>query len=72
MTVLVNEKSIMTSDSELDRKKKGYGDLILPDWILLKGLRKVVPDPQSAGAPHIRGEIDNKLQAHGQLQTTDR
>ncbi len=71
VTVTVSEKSVMTSDSELNRNKKGYGDLILPDWILLKGLRKVVPDPQTAGSPHIRGEIDNKLQATGQLQTTD-
>ena len=31
-----------------------------------------MPDPQSGGPPHIRGEIDNKLQAHGQLQTTDK
>ncbi len=72
VTVTVSEKSVMASDSELDRQKTGYGDLQLPDWILLKGLRKVVPDPQSAGEPHIRGQIDNKLQAHGTLSTTDK
>jgi flagellar L-ring protein precursor FlgH len=71
VTVLVDDKSIMSSDHELDRKKTGYGDLQLPNWILLKGFRKVVDDPQSGGAPHIRGQIDNKIQAHGTLTTTD-
>ena len=72
ITVAVSEKSVMKSDGQMDRKKKGYGDLYLPDWILLKGLREVVPDPQSAPAsPHIRGEIDNKLQTQGDLQTED-
>ena len=71
ITVAVSEKSVMKSDGQMDRKKKGYGDLYLPDWILLKGLREVVPDPQSRGSPHIRGEIDNKLQTQGDLQTED-
>jgi len=61
----------MQSNGQMDRNKKGYGDLYLPDWVLLKGLRAVVPDPQTAGPPHIRGEIDNKLDTQGQLQTAD-
>ena len=30
ITVAVSEKSVMTSDGKMDRKKKGYGDLICP------------------------------------------
>ncbi len=76
ITVAVSEKSVMQSNGKMDRNKTGYGDLSLPDWILLKGLRKVVEDPQSADSggtspPHIRGQIDNKLQSKGDLQTED-
>jgi flagellar L-ring protein FlgH len=71
ITVLVDEKSVMSSDGQMERKKKGYGDLLLSSWIMLDGLRKVTPDPQTQGSPHIRGEIDNKLSTQGQLQTAD-
>ena len=71
ITVLVDEKSVMTSDGGMERHKKGYGDLLLSDWVLLSGLNKVTPDPQTLGSPHIRGEIDNKLSTQGQLQTSD-
>ena len=72
ITVVVSEKSVMTSDSQMDREKKGYGDLILPDWILLKGLRKVVPDPQSGRRPPAHPRRNRQQAAtQGQLQTTD-
>lgn len=70
VTVLVDEKSAVTSEGEIDRKKKAHGDLILQDWILLKGL-SVIPDPQSTGEPHIRGELDNKVRAEAELETRD-
>jgi flagellar L-ring protein precursor FlgH len=70
ITVVVDEKSAVTSEGEMDRKKKAHGDLILKDWILLKGLA-AIPDPQTLGDPHIRGEVDNKLRAEAELQTRD-
>jgi flagellar L-ring protein precursor FlgH len=70
VTVQVDEKSVVTSQGQMDRKKKAYGDLKLPNWILLKGLA-AVPDPQTAGVPHVRGEIDNKMQSQANLQTKD-
>ena len=70
ITVQVNETSTVNSEGQMDRKKKGYGDLTLPNWILLKGL-SVVPDPQTAGSPHIRGEVDNKLQSQAVFETKD-
>ena len=70
VTVIVDEKSAVISEGEMDRKKKAYGDLILKDWILLKGLA-AIPDPQTLGDPHIRGEVDNKLRSEAGLQTRD-
>ena len=70
VTVIVDEKSAVISEGEMDRKKKAYGDLILKDWILLKGLA-AIPDPQTLGDPHIRGEVENKLRSEAGLQTRD-
>jgi hypothetical protein len=70
VTVMVDEKSVVTSEGQMDRKKKAYGDLQLKNWILLKGL-SVVPDPQSLGVPHVRGEVDNKMRSQANLETRD-
>ena len=70
VSVLISEQSTMISEGEMDRKKKAHGDLILKDWVLLKGL-SLVPDPQSAGDPHIRGEVDNKYRAESEIELRD-
>ena len=67
---MVNEKSVVISEGQMDRKKKAYGDLKLKNWILFKGLA-VVPDPQTLGEPHIRGEVDNKMRSQANLETRD-
>lgn len=70
VTVVIKEESVVISEGQMDRKKKAYGDLRLKDWILFKGFA-MVPDPQTAGDPHIRGEVDNKMQSNAQLETRD-
>lgn len=70
LTVLVQEKSVVISEGQMDRKKKAYGDLKLPNWILFKGL-SMVPDPQTLGEPHVRGEVDNKMRSQANLETRD-
>jgi flagellar L-ring protein precursor FlgH len=70
IVVAVSEKSEVKSDGQIDRKKKGYGDLILPDWIKFWN-GNLGQAPFTNGAPHVRGEIDNKLDTLGQLQTDD-
>jgi flagellar L-ring protein precursor FlgH len=70
VTVQVDEKSSVNSEGQMDRKKKAYGDLKLPNWVLLKGL-SVVPDPQTAGSPHVRGEVDNKMQSQAVFEAKD-
>jgi flagellar L-ring protein FlgH len=71
LTVLVDEKSVVISEGQMDRKKKAYGDLKLPNWILFKGF-SMIPDPQTAGSPHVRGEVDNKMRSQANLETRDK
>ena len=70
ITVSVSEKSTVKSDGQINRMKKGYGDLILPDWLQFTH-GQLGAQTWSNGVPHIRGEIDNKLDTQGQLQTAD-
>jgi flagellar L-ring protein precursor FlgH len=70
ITVIVDEKSMVISEGEMDRKKKAHGDLILKDWILLDRF-SIIPDPQTLGDPHIRGEVDNKMRSQANLETLD-
>lgn len=70
VTVVIKEESVVISEGQMDRKKKAHGDLILKNWILFKGFA-MVPDPQTAGEPHVRGEVDNKMQSNAQLETRD-
>jgi flagellar L-ring protein precursor FlgH len=70
ITVIVDEKSAVISEGEMDRKKKAHGDLILKDWILFDGL-SFIPDPQTLGDPHVRGEVDNKMRSEAGLETRD-
>ncbi len=70
VTVMVDEKTVVISEGQMDRKKKAYGDLKLPDWVLLKGF-SLVPDPQTAGDPHVRGEVDNKMRSQANFEARD-
>ncbi len=65
--VLVSEQSSVSSEGEMDRKKKAHAELVLKNWILLQGL-KAIPDPQSAGDPKISGKLDNKLRSEAGLE----
>jgi flagellar L-ring protein FlgH len=70
VTVMVDEKSVMISDGQMDRKKKGYGDLKLPSWIKFYGWH-LGADSFNNGVPHVRGELDNKLQSQANMETRD-
>lgn len=70
VTVVVNEQTVMISEGKMDRKKKAYGDLALPAWVLFKGF-SLVPDPQTAGDPHVRGEVDNKMRSEANLESRE-
>ncbi|HYW80802.1 MAG TPA: flagellar basal body L-ring protein FlgH [Thermoguttaceae bacterium] len=70
VTVLVDYKTQVASEGEIDRKKKADGTLTLQDWILLKGWW-AVPDPQTLGDPTVSGKMDNKLKAEATLEARD-
>jgi len=70
VTVLVDYRTQVVSEGEIDRKKKANGSLTLQDWILLKGL-SAVPDPQTLGDPTISGKMDNKLKSEATLESLD-
>ena len=63
--------SEMQSNGKIDRKKQGYGDLKLSKWIKFYGWN-LGEDKQNYGTPEVRGEVDNKIQATGDLQTKDK
>ena len=70
IVVLVDEKSQVISEGEMDRRKKADGTFVLKDWIGLDGLA-VRPDPQSEGDPGISGEMQSKYRAESELETRD-
>jgi flagellar L-ring protein FlgH len=70
VTVIVNVSSTMTSDGQMDRKKTAYGDLSLPNWIKFYKWN-LGADKENNGEPHVRGQVDNKLQSKADLETRD-
>ncbi len=70
LTVIVDEKSQVISEGEMDRRKKANGKVSLKDWILLKSW-DAFPDPQTPGDPTIDGEMENKFRAESEMETRD-
>lgn len=70
LTVVVDEKTQVISEGQMDRRKKADGKLVLSDWILLKGW-SLIPDPQSKGDPTIKGEMENKYRAEAEMQSRE-
>ncbi len=70
ITVVVDEKSQVISEGEVDRRKKADLSMVLQDWLQLDGL-DVKPAPQSNGDPTIGGKLDSKYRAESELETRD-
>jgi flagellar L-ring protein precursor FlgH len=70
VTVLIEERSRMIREGQIDQRKKSEGAMTLNDWIALDGFA-VVPDPQTEGDPKISGILDNKYRAQANLQNRD-
>ena len=71
ITIMVDEKSAVTSSGELDRRKTGTYDAELKSWIKLKGLSSLKPAPMSNGQPAANGTLDAEYQANAEMQTKD-
>lgn len=70
ITVLVDEKTQVIAEGNMDRRKKADGKFVLSDWILLKGW-SLIPDPQSAGEPTLGAKMENKYRAQSELSTRE-
>ena len=72
ITVLVDEKSEMISEGDIDRRRRTQGSWVLKDWIIfLPGALGIRPDPQSAGDPTVSHKADGRYRASGDLETRE-
>lgn len=71
ITIVVNEKSAVTSTGQLDRRKTGKFDAELKDWIHFDHLFSMKPSPMSNGQPKANGTLDSQYQADAELSTKD-
>ncbi len=70
ITVLVDEKSVVISEGDIDRKKNAQLSAVLSDWVLLRNMT-MFPDPQSAGVPEVAGKLDKKYKADAKFESRD-
>jgi flagellar L-ring protein precursor FlgH len=70
LTVMVEEKAKMTSEGQVDQRKKIENSMALTDWVQFDGW-SLIPATQSAGDPTIGGIVDNKYRAQANLQNRD-
>jgi flagellar L-ring protein FlgH len=71
VTVMIDEKSTMTREGQVDQRKKVEGNIGLESWVILDENGDIEPDPQSAGTPQISTVIDNKYRSQANLQNRD-
>lgn len=70
ITVVVDEKSSVFSEGEVDREKKGSIDAVLNDSVILKNFN-LKPSPQSDGDPRFKGSYNTKSEADAEMETRD-
>ncbi|NLX95092.1 MAG: flagellar basal body L-ring protein FlgH [Rhodopirellula sp.] len=70
ITVVVDEKSQVISEGEVDRRKKADLSMVLQNWIKFDGW-DLKPAQQSDGDPAIGGKVDSKYRAESELETRD-
>ena len=70
ITILVDEKAVVISEGDIDQRKKASLDAVLSNWILLKNMA-MIPDPQTAGEPRVKGQLDKKYRAEASLESRD-
>jgi flagellar L-ring protein precursor FlgH len=70
VTILVDERSQMLSEGEVDRRKNAQYNAALKDWIVIDNLN-LRPSPQSQGDPKISAQLNSRYRAEGGIETTD-
>jgi len=70
ITVIVDEKSQVTSLANVERRKQAQLNAQLKDWVKFDGL-DLVPDPQSEGDQKVNGTLQGQFRAQSNLDTRD-
>jgi flagellar L-ring protein precursor FlgH len=70
LTIMVSEKSQLSSEGKMDRRKNASMGMKLADWILLDGFG-IFPDPQTRGEPTVAGEMENQYRSQATLTSKD-
>jgi flagellar L-ring protein precursor FlgH len=69
--VRVDELARMQSDGEINRRKTSTYNARLADWIFLRGLEAIKPDPQRDGDQRIQGQLQQQLRATSELEARE-
>jgi flagellar L-ring protein precursor FlgH len=70
VTVIVLEKSQVTSEADLERRKTASLAAELKDWVELDGL-SLKKAPQASGDPKVSGTLNGQVRAEADLETKD-
>lgn len=70
ITVVVNERSQIVSDAEMDRRKQSNIQAQLLEWVELNGLSLQLA-PQYRGEPAVEAILNNQYRAQGNLEYRD-
>lgn len=70
LTVIVNERSQVVSDAEMDRRKQSNINAQLLEWVELNGL-SLQPAPMNKGPLAVQGQLNNQYRAQGNLEYRD-
>jgi flagellar L-ring protein precursor FlgH len=71
VVVRVDEIARMQSEGEVNRRKTSTYNARLADWIMLRGLEAIKPDPQSDGDQRVQGQLQQQLRATSELEARD-
>ncbi len=70
ITVIVDQRSQVVSEGEIQRRQQSNINAVLTDWIRLRGF-DLKPAPQVDGDPGIRAQFNGQLRAQNELETRD-
>lgn len=70
ITVIVDEKSQVTSEADVERRKQYSFNAQLKDWVKLDGLN-INAAPQNQGDPKVNGTLQAQARAQADLETKD-
>lgn len=70
ITVIVDQRSQVVSEGEIQRRQQSNINAVLTDWIRLRGF-DLKPAPQLDGDPGIRAQLNGQLRAQNELETRD-